>query len=571
MNTSQSLEGVKSHKSRVHKPKSQSRRAHRAMRRMLPKLCGADIELGNFILGDPESFSTGYEASRALLREIDGLSDEEAYADDDANSDLSGDGEVDGEADEKEEDDKDTDKPSGFYSQDWGRKWLSSNGGCVYVDLNHLELCIGEVLSAYDHVASWHAMLRIARRALRRANAKLSPGKKIVVLVNNSDGLGNSYGSHVNFALSRRAWVNMFSRRLHHLMYLASYQASSIIFTGQGKVGSENSQPIVPYQIASRADHFEELAAYQTTHSRPLCNKRDEPLTGSFSSPYSNIRRYHCIFYDNTLSYASCLLKVGVMQMVLAANIEMERIDPRLILEDPVHATIAFSHDPELKTRVRAADGNQYTAAEHQLLLLEEIRGPVEQGLLDTIVPHARRIFSLYEDTLEKLHDGDFAALEGRLDWVLKKRILEQAISENARLSWESPEIKHLDHMYSSLDPDDGLFWAYDRAGLVEQHVSGDHIRRLTTEPPHDTRAWTRAMLLRKAKPGQVQSVDWDSISFKTRDAGYWSRYTKVKLSNPFDSTEAQMRGLMHESMSLEDVLSALESRAAKKNKKETG
>jgi len=39
----------------------------------LPKMCGADIELGNFYLGAEEPAGTGREASRALLREIDGL------------------------------------------------------------------------------------------------------------------------------------------------------------------------------------------------------------------------------------------------------------------------------------------------------------------------------------------------------------------------------------------------------------------------------------------------------------------------------------------------------------------
>ena len=35
-------------------------------------LCGADIELGNFILGLVRADGTGREASRALLREIRG-------------------------------------------------------------------------------------------------------------------------------------------------------------------------------------------------------------------------------------------------------------------------------------------------------------------------------------------------------------------------------------------------------------------------------------------------------------------------------------------------------------------
>ena len=45
----------------------------------LPKLCGGDIELGNFVLGVPGR-DTGAMASRALLAEIDGLPREQSFS-----------------------------------------------------------------------------------------------------------------------------------------------------------------------------------------------------------------------------------------------------------------------------------------------------------------------------------------------------------------------------------------------------------------------------------------------------------------------------------------------------------
>lgn len=47
--------------------------ATNAIAKALPALCGADIELGNFIAGAEHARGTGYEASRALLAEIKGL------------------------------------------------------------------------------------------------------------------------------------------------------------------------------------------------------------------------------------------------------------------------------------------------------------------------------------------------------------------------------------------------------------------------------------------------------------------------------------------------------------------
>ena len=131
----------------------------------------------------------------------------------------------------------------GYNPQDWGRKWFT-NGSCIYIDLDHLELCLPEVISAYDHVAAWQAMLRIARAPVR-GQRKAASGKKYQVLVNNSDGQSHSYGSHLDFLVTRRAWEEIFHRKLHPLLFLAAFQASSIVYTGQGKVGSENGRVTV--------------------------------------------------------------------------------------------------------------------------------------------------------------------------------------------------------------------------------------------------------------------------------------------------------------------------------------
>ena len=316
-------------------------------RTRLPKLCGADIELGNFILGLEGTSSTGPEASRALLREI-----EAPYAERSGHGlrivvpagAYQGQGTAGGSA-------------YGYNPQDWGRKHLSSNGGCFYIDLDHLECCLPEVISAYDHVAAWHAMLRIARAAYLAANAKLPPGQRLHVLVNNSDGQGNAYGSHLNFLLTRRAWENIFERKLQYLLYLAAFQTSSIVYTGQGKVGAENGAPAVGFQLSQRADFFEALTGIQTTYRRPIVNCRDEALCGEDRSGWSSAARWsarmarlHCIFFDSTLCHGSSLLKVGTMQMVLAL-LEAERMNPHLIVDDPVAAVVQWSHDPTLTAR----------------------------------------------------------------------------------------------------------------------------------------------------------------------------------------------------------------------------
>jgi hypothetical protein len=62
--------------------------------------------------------------------------------------------------------------------------------------------------------------------------------------------------------------------------------------------------------------------------------------------------------------------------------------------------------------------------------------------------------------------------------------------------------------------------------------VPEERFQHLCSEPPSDTRAWTRAMLLRTGRPEWVNSMEWDSISFRVRDVGYWPCRRTVDIGN---------------------------------------
>lgn len=483
----------------------------------VPKLAGADIELGNYISGAASDTPTASAAARMLLQSFpDTVS---AHGGRVASAAYGSPYGLGGTA---------------YNPQDIGRRYLKSNGGCVYIDLDHLEMCIPEVLSAYDHVAACHAMLRIVRSAWQRANRELPHGQRIEVLVNNSDGAGHAYGSHLSVLLSRMAFHNLFDRKLHHQLWLAAFQASSIIFTGAGKVGSENGQPSVDFQISQRADFFETLCGVQTTYNRPIINSREEALCGDYAtsdiSPADLFARLHVIFYDNTLCHGSSLLRIGTLQIVLAM-LEAEYIDATLLLDDPVDAVVAWSHDPTLERRMPLMSGRDINAVEMQLLFLERAIRFTADGGCQGVVPRAGEILELWADTLHKLAAKHFEELVPRLDWVLKKYLLDRAVGRAGGLDWLRR--KHIDHNYSHLDPEVGLYWAMERAGLIECHVSDESIEALTQEPPSDTRAWTRAHLLRRLDAGAIQSIDWDRLSVRIPDGSYWPATRMVLTDNP--------------------------------------
>lgn len=492
-------------------------------RECVPKLIGGDTELGNFILGsEGTSGKSDYDASRRLLREVEGLpgrSTGSSYYWAGATY-------------------------SGYHSQDWGRKYLPSNGGCIYIDLNHLELATPEVLSARDYQAVWMAMLRIARDAQVTASQELSPGQRLVVLANNSDRQGNSYGAHQSFLMSRSAWDEMMTTRMiPSLFYLMAYQVSSIVFTGQGKVGSENGEPDVPYQISQRADFIEALIGEQTTFNRPIVNTRDEPLCGPHSRtasplPGDRYARLHVIFYDANLAPVATFLKVGVMQLILTM-IEAGYVDESLILDNPLAALHQWSRDPDLLTAAPLLSGEKLKAVELQLKFLEQARAFDSKHGFSEFVPESDLILDLWEDTLEKLRSRDFDSLGSRLDWVTKRALLDQTLSEHPGLEWNSAEITYLDQTYASIDPTDSLFYSLYDANFFEPVASEAEIANFVTNPPENTRAWTRAMLLRSAGPKRVADVDWDCIKLK-RKRGH-RRKNHIHLADPLGATKSQV------------------------------
>ncbi len=488
------------------------------------KVIGADVELGNFLQGLRAS-RTGHLAARAILREVSGVA-----------------------------------RNYGYSAQDACRKFLPCNGGSAYIDLDHAEFPTPEVISAIDFVAVWHATLLIARKAMRDAAKHLSEPGRLQILVNNSDGLGHSYGSHCNVLMTRRAFDNLFHRKLHYQLFLAAYQASSIIVTGQGKVGSENGAPPVNYQISQRADFFETHTGLQTTFHRPLVNTRDEPLCGPFTGPAARahrLARLHVIFYDSNLCHVACFLKVGVLQ-IITAMIEAEQVNIGLILDDPVDAVMRWSHDPTLQTRVRLADGRELTAVEHQQLLHEEAGGFVARGGCEGIVPHAQRIVDKWGEVLQKLAHRDFNGLAGSLDWVLKLASVQRALSTHPHLRWDSLEVKLLDHLYSSLDSGDGLYWLHEQAGAVERIVEPADVERFVHEPPSDTRAWTRAMLLRVAGGDRINNIDWDRMTFRQPASHGCATYKVLWMPDPRRLTKQETRHLFRGNRSLDDIVREL-------------
>ncbi|MBV9666289.1 MAG: proteasome accessory factor PafA2 family protein, partial [Actinobacteria bacterium] len=149
-----------------------------------------------------------------------------------------------------------------------------TNGARYYVDHAHPEFSTPECLTALEAVLYDKAGERILVKSMEAAARSLPGGQNIVVYKNNSDGKGNSYGTHENYLMDRAV---PFGRIVQHVL---PFFVTRQLYTGSGKVGTEDTSSAAAgttFQLTQRADFFEEEVGLETTLKRPIVNTRDEP------------------------------------------------------------------------------------------------------------------------------------------------------------------------------------------------------------------------------------------------------------------------------------------------------
>jgi Pup amidohydrolase len=229
-----------------------------------------------------------------------------------------------------------------------------TNGARFYVDHAHPEYSSPECRDARSATLYDRAGEQVLLAATAAARTALPPGQDVVVYKNNSDGKGNSYGTHENYLMDRRV---PFVQIIGNVM---PFFVTRQVFCGAGKVGSElPGATDVTFQITQRADFFEEEVGLETTLKRPIVNTRDEPHADS-----QRYRRLHVIVGDANMSEVATYLKLATTSIVLCM-IEDGMFSGRpFALTDPVQSIRRISHDPDLRTTVELLDGRRMTAVE---------------------------------------------------------------------------------------------------------------------------------------------------------------------------------------------------------------
>jgi len=415
------------------------------------------------------------------------------------------------------------------------------NGARYYVDHAHPEYSTPECRSARELVIHDKAGERILERSLREVARSMPSVPPLSIYKNNSDGKGNSYGTHENYLVDRATPFGDIVRDL------TPFFVSRQVFTGAGKVGAEatwDDRTSTGYQLTQRADFFETEVGLETTLKRPIINTRDEP----HADP-DRYRRLHVIIGDANLCEVAQFLKIATTALVL--EMIEDAFLPDLTLRAPVQALHEVSRDPTCTRTVELADGRSLTAIQVQWEYFEHARKYVERE--DGETPERREVLDRWEGVLTAL-ETEPLTLHRELDWVAKYRLLE-AYRERDALGWGDPKLRAIDLQYHDVRRDRGLHARLEASGKVERIASDDEIERAIMDPPEDTRAYFRGRCIARY-PDAIAAASWDSLIMDTGG----DALQRIPMREPLRGTKAHVERLLEDAETAADLVARLQS-----------
>jgi len=416
-----------------------------------------------------------------------------------------------------------------------------TNGARYYVDHAHPEMSTPECLDARTATRYDRAGELVVIESMQAAKELLGGGQELIAYKNNSDGKGNSYGTHENYLMDRNTpFSNIVS---HATVHFVTRQ----IFIGAGKVGCEipgTGSDVVPYQLTQRADFFEEEVGLETTLKRPIINTRDEPHADA-----QKYRRLHVIVGDANMSEFATWLKVGSTLLVLAM-IEDGAFGPELAFRAPVQALRNVSHDLTLAQPLRLQDGTTATALEIQAEIVQAAEQYIERyGPDGAGGPDAIDVLAAWKETIETL-ERDPMELSDRIDWIAKKKLLD-AYRQRDGLDWDDARLRALDLQYHDMRPDRSVFQKLNMHTMIDP----DEAAAGADDPPRETRAFFRGECLRRY-PDAIIAANWDSMVFDAGD----TPLRRVPMMEPTRGSAAHVAELLDGCETVSELLAQLES-----------
>lgn len=417
-----------------------------------------------------------------------------------------------------------------------------TNGARLYVDHAHPEYSSPECRTPREATLYDAAGEEVMRRALEVANVTLDPEQAITLYKNNSDGKGNSYGTHENYLLRRDVDF------AHVIRAMVPHFVSRQIVVGAGKVGAETEPALEhnpAFQLSQRAEFFEEVVGLETTLKRPIINTRDEP-----HSDAERFRRLHVIIGDANMSQVATFVKLGSAALLLAA---LEEFGPEVfpaMPRSPVHAVRSFAMDLTMRDAVACDDDVSRTAWDFQDSLWSVAEHYVKEcgGGVVADEDEVSLVLDQWRELIDGVRDNPDTVAD-RVDWVAKYRVV-RGYQERHGLSDRDAKLRAIDLQYHDVRSSHSLSLRVGLRTLFEE----SEIRDAVHNPPLGTRAYFRGRCVAKY-PDEIVAANWDSVVFDLGEGPL----QRVPMLDPLRGTHALTEELLETSASASDLLAALD------------
>lgn len=391
------------------------------------------------------------------------------------------------------------------------------NGGRFYVDHAHPEYSSPEVADALQAVLWDRAGDEIARRVMQLRRAELPAGRDddLVLVKNNVDGKGATYGAHENYQVSRQTDLDELIR------YLIPFLVTRPVICGAGRVGIGPASEMGGFQISQRADYVENDIGLETTFNRPIFNTRDEP-----HAIHQLWRRIHVIGGDANQFDVSILLRVGTTALVLAAieagtDMRWDGLD----LADPVRAVREVSRDLTVSQPLAMRQGKGMSPLEIQQRYLDLVTSYIDQRGTG-VTPAEQAVLDAWGSVLSRMSE-DIFSVATEVEWVGKLALLQRQ-KERLGTDWSDPRLAALDLQWADLRPEKSLVARLDAAGMVKRLFGEAQVREAADNPPEDTRAAARGAAVRDRD--DLAMASWTSLVLDGPDG-----YLRAPLPDPAD------------------------------------
>jgi hypothetical protein len=237
-----------------------------------------------------------------------------------------------------------------------------------------------------------------------------------------------------------------------------------------------------------------------------------------------------------------------------------------LNLFDPVKALRTWSFSLDMRTgrlteTALLADGARMTLPQYVRAVCTALLEMVESGLIgEDVAPEAGMLLPVIIELTHQLEAGALLRCARHLDWCVKALFLANLCAEHGA-SFGDAATRLASFDYTNTNRDRGWFWKLWEAGEIDPLVSREEVDRAIITPPPESRAWGRAMLIRRFYE-RIAAVGWDYVDLSRGEAeSRWSPRLKIGLPELESLNQAELEPILSQVRNVEDLERLLRQR----------